>query len=271
VNGDDRFHLLVLAGAKVEGADLREGIMGRHPDHEVDVYLVAPALTATPLRHAMGDVDDAIASARRRLERSVEEIKRAGIPVSGAVGDADPELAIQDALQVFPADEIVIATHPDEEATWLEKEAFERAQRTFSQPISHLVIDERDGGHTATEVEAKGEGPADEPSEKEIGYSENMPPLSVRDLAGIGIAILGTIVLAVLAASCDYGEDLTAGFGGCTARFLLAVGAGLISLAHVVGLVLFESVRYHGLWERFVAKAVLLGMPIAIVVSLLLG
>jgi uncharacterized protein YqhQ len=88
-------------------------------------------------------------------------------------------------------------------------------------------------------------------------------------VAGIGVAIVGTVVLAILAASCDYGEDLTTGFNGCTVRFLIAVGAALISLAHVVGLVLFESVRYHGLWERFFARMVLFGMPVAIAVSLL--
>jgi hypothetical protein len=271
VNGTDRFHLLVLAGARVEGADLREGIMGVHDEREVEVYVVAPALIATPLRHAMGDVDDAITSARRRLAESMEAIGRAGMPVTGAVGDADPALAIEDALRVFPADEIVIATHRDDEATWLEKEAFERAQRTFAQPISHLVVDERNGGHTATEVEAAGEGVPEEPAEAELGNSENMPPLSLRDLGGIGMAILGTIVLGVLAASCDYGDDLTAEFSGCTVRFLIAVGAALISLAHVVGLVLFESVRYRGLWERFFSRLVILGMPIAIAVSWLVG
>jgi hypothetical protein len=133
------------------------------------------------------------------------------------------------------------------------------------------VVEEREGGHTATEVEAAGEGVPDEPAEGEVAPSENLPPLTARDLGGIGVAILGTIVLGILAASCDYGEDLTADFSGCTVRFLIAVGGALISLAHVVGLVLFESVRYHGLWERFFARLVLVGMPIAIVVSLLVG
>jgi hypothetical protein len=36
----------------------------------------------------------------------------AGQPAEGAVGDASPLLAIGDALRVFDADEILIATHP---------------------------------------------------------------------------------------------------------------------------------------------------------------
>jgi hypothetical protein len=47
--------------------------------------------------------------------------------------------------------------------------------------------------------------------------------------------------------------------------------AALVNLAHVVGLVLFQSLRYRGFWERSFAWMSLIGTPIAIVISLLLG
>src|ERR671931_495302 len=81
------------------------------------------------------------------------DIERAGIQATGNVGESDPQLAIADALQTFQADQILIVTHPQDESTWLEKEAFERAQGGFSQPITHLVVEQRNGGHTITEVE----------------------------------------------------------------------------------------------------------------------
>jgi hypothetical protein len=40
--------------------------------------------------------------------------------VAAEVGDSDPVLAIQDALATFAAEEIVVVTHPEEDATWLE-------------------------------------------------------------------------------------------------------------------------------------------------------
>jgi hypothetical protein len=43
----------------------------------------------------------------------------------------------------------------------------------------------------------------------------------------------------------------------------------LVNIAHVVGLLLFESVGYRGLWERFFARLSLIGTPAAIIVSLL--
>jgi hypothetical protein len=109
--------------------------------------------------------------------------------------------------------------------------------------------------------------------------SGNLPRFDRRDIAGILLAILGTAILIVLAALCDdtstsghQGADSFTQFaGGCAARFLIATGAALISLAHVVGLVLMESVGYRGVWERFFAKLILIGMPVAIVVSLLVG
>ena len=197
------------------------------------------------------------------LEKSIQGIERAGIRATGAVGESDPQLAIADALQTFPADEILIVTHADAEATWLEKEAFERARESFTQPITHLVVEERNGGRTATEVESAGEGVVSSDAPE-----SNMPPFTLRDLAGIVVAVVGTIVLVILAATCDHGDAIA---GGCAARILIAGGAGLISLAHVVGLVLFESIRYHGLVERFLAYFVLIGIPAAIVASLLLG
>jgi len=264
---DDRHRLLVLAGASVEATDLREGLAGRAADCEIQVHVVSPAFTESALRHGMGDVDEAIETARGRLSHSVEQIRQAGIEVTGDVGDSDPMLAIQDALQTFPADEILIVTHPDEEAAWLEEDAFDRARQTFSQPIAHLVVDDSGGGHDAVEVETAPAG-TEEPLDEEAGSrSGNLPPLSVRDMSGIGVAIVGTIILGILAASCDYGEAST----GCVVRFLLAVGVALISLAHVVGLLLFESTRYRGLGERFFANLVLWGMPVAIAVSLVVG
>ena len=57
----------------------------------------------------------------------------------------------------------------------------------------------------------------------------------------------------------------------CAARILIALGMALINLAHVVGVFLFESAGYQGIWSRFFARLSLFGTPIAIVAALLLG
>ncbi len=104
----------------------------------------------------------------------------------------------------------------------------------------------------------------------ELRPSRNWPPLSRMDLLGIGVAVLGTLALVLIAAIT---ADRDAGTLGSlsAARILIATAAVLINMAHVVGIFFFESVNYHGVFQRLFAALSLIGTPIAIVVSLALG
>ncbi|HEX7311094.1 MAG TPA: hypothetical protein VF232_07930 [Gaiellaceae bacterium] len=91
-------NLLIVALDGVVPAEL--------PDAEV--LVVAPALNSR-LRHWLSDDDDARRRAEERLTAFVARLEQQGVHAAGRVGDADPLLAIADALPMFPADEIVIA------------------------------------------------------------------------------------------------------------------------------------------------------------------
>lgn len=269
---DGQFRLLVVAAHTLAGSELRDQIAERVADRDATVHVVSPALTDSSLKHAMGDVDEAIEAAGGRLEESLAEIRCAGIEATGAIGDSDPLLAIEDALQIFPADEILILTHDKDGGRWLEDDAFERARRRFEPPITHVVVE--DAGprpdHIA-DVERAGRGVEAPPDREVSARSRNLPPLSARDLAGIAVALVGTGILIVLATSC--GGSGHEGFDdtGCAARILIAGGVALINLAHIVGLVLFQSVRYRGPGERLFAHLSLWGTPLAVIVSLLVA
>jgi hypothetical protein len=147
----------------------------------------------------------------------------------------------------------------------------EEAEREFEPPITELFVERHEGGEpTVAQVEHIGPGRRAEPGEREP-ESRNLPPFSPRDLAGILVAIVGTIVLVVIAAS---GSDDLSGAGGLSSQsvqILIAGGMGLVNLAHVVGLTLFQTVSYRGLGPDFFARLSLYGTPIAIVISVLLG
>ena len=49
--------------------------------------------------------------------------------------------AIEDALRLFPADELVVATHPARRSHWLAGGLVERA-RAFGLPVTHVVAEE---------------------------------------------------------------------------------------------------------------------------------
>jgi GABA permease len=63
-----------------------------------------------------------------------------GVDAAGDTGESDPLLALQDALQTFPADEIVLFTHAGGETNWLEEGLVEEARERFDCPVEHLVV-----------------------------------------------------------------------------------------------------------------------------------
>ena len=79
---------------------------------EAEVLVVAPALNSR-LRRWLSDEDDARRRAQQLAGAFVELLARDGVRAEARVGDADPLLAIADALPTFPADTIVIAGRPE--------------------------------------------------------------------------------------------------------------------------------------------------------------
>lgn len=97
------------------------------------VLVVAPALNSR-LRRWASDEDRARRLAARRLQAYLDRLERGGIQAEGRVGDADPLLAIADALVSFPADEIVIAASAN--ALPLAEKLVSGARKRFSVPTS---------------------------------------------------------------------------------------------------------------------------------------
>ena len=136
----DVHRVLVVANETVGGGALLDEIRNRTKGRRSEILVVTPAITSQ-VKHWVSDVDDAIADADRRREESVRAIESAGLDVRGAVGDSDPNVAIEDALRDFPADEVIISTHPPERSRWLERGVVERARREIDLPVTHVVVD----------------------------------------------------------------------------------------------------------------------------------
>lgn len=257
--------LLAIVTDTVQGPESVEALTGHEDAGRVEVRLVLPAVEETPFRHALGDVDRPAREAGERLEASLEELRRSGISASGAVGDPDPVLAAKDALREEPADEVVIFERAPDQARWFEDGLFERAKEEIGSPLRMVLVSPGDNGapHIVA-VEDAGPGRANpEGAQSELEISENLPRFSAADLAGMVIGVVGTIVVIVLAAAGP-GPETAAG----AASFLVAMAIALVNMAHVVGLTLFESVRYRGGWETFFRSLALVGTPLAVAVNL---
>jgi GABA permease len=139
--GDGTHRLLVVANETVQGGALLDEIRERCRDRACEILVVTPALPTSRAAHWASDSDEATELARQRMELSLIAIGELGLKAKGEVGDANPNMAIEDALRVFPADEIVISTHPPERSRWIEHGVVDRAREQIDLPISHVVVD----------------------------------------------------------------------------------------------------------------------------------
>jgi hypothetical protein len=139
--GDGKHRLLVVANETVGGRELLDEIRHRCRGREAEIMVVTPALAASRAAHWASDVDEAMELARQRMELSLIAIDELGVKARGEIGDSDPNVAIEDALRVFPADEIVISTHPQHRSRWLEHGVVDRAREEIDLPITHVVVD----------------------------------------------------------------------------------------------------------------------------------
>jgi len=139
--GDGKHRLLVVANETVEGAALLDEIRDRCRDRRSEILVITPALPTSRASHWASDTDEATELARQRMELSLLAIRDLGLKAKGEIGDSDPNVAIEDALRVFAADEIVISTHPPQRSRWLERGVVDRAREQIDLPITHVVVD----------------------------------------------------------------------------------------------------------------------------------
>jgi hypothetical protein len=136
------YRVLVVANETVAGRALLEEVRNRVKNRDSEIFVVVPAMASSRLEHLAHDVDGAIAEADKRLSASLRAMEAAGLHARGEVGDHhDPNQAIEDMLRAFPADELIISTHPPHRSKWLERGVVERARREVPLPVTHVVVD----------------------------------------------------------------------------------------------------------------------------------
>lgn len=132
--------LLVLTSEPVSAAQLREALPGDVETDQAEVMVIAPAFQESALRFWMSDADDAIARAEAVRRETVERLGAEGVPATGDTGEGDPADAIQDALQSFPADRIVLFTHADEKQRYREDVDPAEIEERFGLPVDRAPV-----------------------------------------------------------------------------------------------------------------------------------
>jgi GABA permease len=141
VHDDGPSHrILVIANETVGGAELLSLLGTKAEGVDEEMLLVCPALNSR-VRTWTSDEDPARAEAQERLDSCLARLAAAGVSARGEIGDGDPLQALEDALREFPADEIVVSTHPPGRSHWLEQGVVEQARLRYDVPITHVVVD----------------------------------------------------------------------------------------------------------------------------------
>ena len=129
--------LLVVATASVPEGDLRTSVRA-HAGEDAELLVVAPASHISRLDWLTNADGDARTEAAERADELAEAAPTDD--VESRVGDSDPVKAIEDALRTFPADEVLVVTRDDEEASWLEQDSVAETRERFGIPITRLTV-----------------------------------------------------------------------------------------------------------------------------------
>jgi hypothetical protein len=134
-------HVLLVANRTAATEGLLDAVRARAQRGPATFHLVVPAnphglhRVVDPQEGDEGAAAEALASALPLLSEA------AGSPVTGHVGDAEPLMAIEDAINSGGYDEIVISTLPRRVSRWLHLDLVSKT-RGLGLPVSHVEATE---------------------------------------------------------------------------------------------------------------------------------
>jgi hypothetical protein len=82
--------------------------------------------------------------ASQRLAHTLKELEDAGLDAIGQVVHPDPFTAVQNALQYYSPDDIVISTFPETRSGWLRGDLIARVEAASGKPVEHVVVEQQE-------------------------------------------------------------------------------------------------------------------------------
>jgi hypothetical protein len=129
---DDVKRTLVVANETVASRPLLDALKRKAGDEPRRFIVIAPQSGAN------GEGGDP----HERLARTLDELQEAGLDAVGQVEHHDPYTAIQNALQFYAPDDIVISTFPETRSGWMRSDLIGRVQASTGKPVEHVVSEE---------------------------------------------------------------------------------------------------------------------------------
>jgi hypothetical protein len=131
--------VLIVANDTLGGRTLIDAVRARHDQGDAEFFVIAPQN-----RPKSGAViyDEAVRdAAQNRVDRTIQQLRDAGISASGEVMDPDPYTAVTDAIGEWKIDEVIISTFPETRSGWLRRDLPDRVRDDTGLPVTHVVVD----------------------------------------------------------------------------------------------------------------------------------
>jgi hypothetical protein len=129
---DDVKRTLVVANQTMASQELLDALKRKADEEPRRFIVIAP----------QSDGQNGERDPHDRLATTLKELENAGLQAIGQVEHHDPYTAIQNALQFYAPDDIVISTFPETRSGWLRSDLVGRVQSSTGKPVEHVVSEE---------------------------------------------------------------------------------------------------------------------------------
>ena len=130
-------HVLVVAHQTAATQRLLDAVRERAQRSPATFHLVVPRL-ARGMHKVVDPQDSGDGEAHRVLDAALPLLSEAaGSRVTGDIGDSEPLMAIQDAINLGQFDEIIVSTLPRRVSRWLKLDLVSKA-RGLGLPVTHV-------------------------------------------------------------------------------------------------------------------------------------
>jgi hypothetical protein len=139
-------HVLVIANETADSQTLFDAVRGEASEAGDRITVIAPV--NEPAQGYVVYEDTRRASAGRRLDKTLQALRQAGVTAQGFVVETGPVQAVKDALAQLepPVDEIVVSTHPEAKSGWMRRHVVEEIERVADGiQVTHVVAGDEEG------------------------------------------------------------------------------------------------------------------------------
>jgi len=135
---DQEKRLLVVADSQCNPNALCDEILASHVD-AVATHVVVP-VRVSHLHFVTDDENHEWHEAQQRLLQTVGVLQQRAVTATGSVGSDKPLESMTDALGFFPATHVLLATPPEEESYWLERNLLTKARGLTRASVTQVVV-----------------------------------------------------------------------------------------------------------------------------------